>query len=139
MILAQSPYGVATCLTESIIIKASKKGSDMKSFNQIIAEMQNGDVEAEFTEELNDLIQKVQNSGKPGTLTIKLKLKLNGDRMMSISHSISASDPKPEKGDSLFFINDNLELQRNDPQQLSIPLKAVHSSSMVHHNTGTDD
>lgn len=91
-----------------------------KRFTDVLADIRNGDVITDLTEELRDLVMAVRETGRPGSLTLTLKVKQMSKGVgaaLVIEDDIKAKPPKAEKGTSVLFATEDGELQRNDPRQ----------------------
>ena len=99
-----------------------------KAFSHILQDLRDGRVHAELSQQLSELINKVQETGKAGELTLKLKIKPatrgNVDKIM-IADSVTTTLPKPERGEDVFFLTEDNELSRNHPRQASLELREV--------------
>ena len=97
-----------------------------KAFALTLQDLRDGRVHAELTQQFSDLIQKVQETGKAGELTLKIKVKPatrgNVDKVM-IADAITINMPKPERGEDVFWLTDDNELSRNHPRQGNLELR----------------
>ncbi len=97
-----------------------------KPFAAFLQEQRRGGLHGELTDRLAEVVQAVQEHGKPGSLTLKLSIKPNGDgTTMTVSDDISCKTPEPERGAAIFFADDDGNLLRHDPRQLEIPVREV--------------
>lgn len=94
-----------------------------KRFTDTLADIRNGDVIAELTEQLRDLVARVRETGRPGALTLTLKVKnvskgLGG--ALTVEDDIKVKLPVAEKGTTVLYATEDGQLQRNDPRQPSL-------------------
>ena len=102
----------------------------MKLFSQTLAELRFGESEQELTAKLAELVAAVGNTHKAGKLVFELKVKPGPSGSVQIDDVITLKKPELPKGASLFFADDNNDLQRNDPRQAMLPgLRTVDQST----------
>lgn len=91
----------------------------MKPFTDILREIRKGEAVNAATDELAELIRAVKATGKPGTLTLKLKVTPIGrdGKQVEITPDISMSAPSPALNKGIFFVDDQGDLLRDDPDQ----------------------
>ncbi len=75
--------------------------------------------------ELAELVNTVRATGRPGTLTYKVKVIPNARKGVKIEDTVDVKRPKEEAGVSFFWVGDGGELLRNDPNQTELPLRVV--------------
>lgn len=91
-----------------------------KRFTDTLADIRNGDVIGELTAELMELVARVKATGRPGTLTLTLKVKnasKGSGSALVIQDDIKVKLPTTEKGETFLFATEDGQLQRNDPRQ----------------------
>ena len=102
-----------------------------KSFTHFLVELNEGSTHAALTADLAELLQTVQNTGRAGALTIKIKVSpavrnnsgtvdkitVNADRKLEL--------PKPEQPSDFFWLTDEGETTRNHPRQSNLDLREV--------------
>lgn len=74
---------------------------------------------------LAELVEKVQETGKAGTLTYKLKIVPNAKRGVRLLDNVQTKLPEEEEGVSFFWIGQGGALLRNDPNQTELPLRIL--------------
>lgn len=87
-------------------------------FSKTVMEMRGG-LEAALSEQLSAVLQAVEQTGRPGALTLTLSIKKNGDAV-NITPKVSAKKPEPTVGDSMFFVTSDFKLSRQNPKQMDI-------------------
>lgn len=75
--------------------------------------------------ELAELVQKVRETGRSGTLTYKLKVLPNAKMGVRIEDQVDVKQPKEVTGVSFFFVGQGGVLLRNDPNQSELNLRVV--------------
>ncbi len=88
---------------------------------ELLPEVRGGDMVFELSEEVQNLIAAVRETGKVGKIKLTLKVsplnKGNADSV-KIEDSIDLTLPKPDKKMTIFFTNDKNQLLRDDPKQM---------------------
>src|SRR5579871_6493070 len=91
-----------------------------KRFTETLADIRNGDVIAELTDQLREVVSKVNETGRPGSLVLTLKVKKaakGAGNTLLIEDDIRVKLPVMEKGTTVLFATEDGQLQRNDPRQ----------------------
>ena len=91
-----------------------------KRFTDTLGDIRNGDVVTDLTEALREVVTRVLETGKKGTLTLKLtvtNVSRGAGAALQIDDDITTKIPKPSKGASVLFADADGQLQRNDPRQ----------------------
>lgn len=87
-----------------------------RKFTEFLNECNNGAFAMDAEKMMTGLLQAVQQIGKPGELTIKLKIQPNGDGTASVFPSVSEKRPVKARNPSEFFIHDG-SLHKDNPAQ----------------------
>ncbi|WP_311208778.1 MULTISPECIES: hypothetical protein [unclassified Aeromicrobium] len=102
-----------------------------RPFTAWLREVQNGRTHEELTEKLADVVAAVRETGKAGKLQLTLTIKpMKGNvDMLLVDDTVVVKAPQHDRKSSLFFPDENGNLTRSDPNQLTFdePLKAVAS------------
>lgn len=93
-----------------------------RPFATFLMEHAKGMSHDDLSQALRDLVLKVEETGKAGTLTYKLTIKPQPkvEGAVLIADSIKSSLPEMDRPESIFFATDTGDLVRNDPRQTSI-------------------
>lgn len=94
----------------------------VQTCSHLLATMRNGAANHAATEQLEKLIQAVQDTGKKGTVTIKIevgKLK-DGETELQVQMKVSSSIPVVDIPKGIYFPGENGSLHRDNPRQLSM-------------------
>lgn len=86
-------------------------------FNEVVRTLSGGQTEMAATEQLSALVKLVKETGKPGTFTLTLKVKPNGDDSVIIENALTSKEPTPTRSTNIFYV-DGGNLSRNKPNQL---------------------
>ena len=87
------------------------------SFIAALQGIRDGALVVMLSEELQDVITSVVENGKPGSLTLKLKIEPNGDNAVTIVSDVSAKQAKAGIGKAIFYADPGGNLHRRDPRQ----------------------
>ena len=93
------------------------------TLNQLL----HGATSEELSENLSNCVEAVRNTGKQATLTLKLTVKPigQGTGQYEIRDKITAAIPELDRGMTLMFGTPEGNLEREDPRQKNLELKAV--------------
>ncbi len=86
-------------------------------FVQWLEEYKKGETDGELTHELRMLIEAVQETGKPGTITLTLKVSRKGDRQVNVIEDVKVKTPTHDRSETIYFVDQHANLVRNDPRQ----------------------
>lgn len=97
----------------------------------VLAELRRGKAKNDMTEKFHELITAVQDTGKKGELIIKLVVEpLKNDKtQVDVTDVIAVKVPTRSLPSSRFFLTDDGNLTRDDPQQEQLGLRGVPSVS----------
>lgn len=93
----------------------------MRRFSNFIGEIRRGDLDEELSVALANVVKEVNQQQKAGSLDLKIKItpnKLEGT--VFIQALVNEKPPKSEPGQSIFYIDKDNQLRREDPRQMSI-------------------
>ena len=92
----------------------------------VLVEMQSGAVLTDVNQKFNEMVNAVLDTGKKGELTIKLSVKPSkwamGGAVLQVDtfHECKIKKPELAVGNSLFFVNKDGLLTRQDPSQTAM-------------------
>jgi hypothetical protein len=92
-----------------------------RPFADFLREHGNGRTHDELSDALHDLISRVKDTGKKGSvsLTIQVEPMKKDDRMVVVSDAIKVKLPEHDRPAGVWFTDRDGNLSRNDPDQLS--------------------
>jgi hypothetical protein len=98
-----------------------------KAFAVLLQELRDGKTHGEMTSGIDELLAAVANTGKPGSITLKIEVKpaskgTDVDKVM-IFDKIAIALPKPERGTDVYWLTTDNELSRSHPKQNSLDLR----------------
>lgn len=92
----------------------------IRPFADFLREVNKGSVHDELSKALHDLIAKVREVRKPGKVTLVLKVDwMKSTGMLQITDDVKVELPKFDRKASLWFVDRNGNVTRNDPNQLT--------------------
>lgn len=111
-----------------------------RTIDQLIASLRQGGLATELTCEMRNLVQLCADTGRPGEITLTLKLKPGKAGQLEVIDEVKVKPPKPERGTTLMFATPDGNLQRNDPRQMEIEgLRDVSAKAAEHAELRTAD
>ena len=111
----------------------------VRPFADFIREHGHGRTHDELSEGMRDLIQKVKDTGRKGSVTLKITAEpmKKDDRMVVVSDSLKLRLPEHDRPAAVWFVDRDGNLARNDPDQLAFEsLKEVPPPAGVDVVTG---
>lgn len=111
----------------------------IRPFADFLREQAKGHTHDELSEGLRDLVARVRDTGKKGsiTLVVSVELQKGSDNALVVSDEIKLRLPEHERQASWFFADADNNLLRNDPNQLAFEsLKEVPAPTGVDPTTG---
>lgn len=96
----------------------------MKLITQILAEIRGGVFVNEASKELTELVDRLAQSGKKGSIAITLEITPSGrdNRIMTVKPKLSVKKPAaPETDEASVFFASRGDLVRDDPEQRKMP------------------
>lgn len=100
----------------------TEQQGEAREFASFLLDINKGQSHVELSEKLRDLITKVQETGKPGSLTYKVEVKPEAgtEGIVIVTDQIAVKLPAGERRKSLFFVDGDNNLVRDNPQQHSL-------------------
>lgn len=91
----------------------------MMLFTDVLRFIRKGKVVDLATAKMAELVAKVEETGQPGSLTLKLSVstKKGADGQIVIAPSLKVSLPDDPLSDAIFYVDADGGLTRNDPDQ----------------------
>lgn len=95
----------------------------IRPFADFLVEHGRGRTHVELGEGLHTLIARVKDTGKKGSITLTVTVepmkKAGDDKTVVVSDSINLKLPEHDRPGAVWFIGDDGNLQKDDPDQLS--------------------
>lgn len=89
-----------------------------KLFSDVMAELAHGDVNGLASERLAELTNAVEETGGKGKLVITIDVKKQ-NKMVIVSAAMKMSKPESALDETMFFVDAEGNLTREDPRQLT--------------------
>lgn len=94
---------------------------ELRPFAAFLHELAKGRTHDELSRALRDVTSAVKDTGKAGSLVLRIDIKPHkNDDAVTVSDKVTVKVPEYERLDSIFFVDDDANLVRNDPHQPSI-------------------
>lgn len=109
-----------------------------RPFADFLREQAKGHSHEELSEALRDLVARVKDTGKKGSITYVVTVEpTKGTDALTVSDEIKLRLPEHDRDASLFFTDANGNLTRSDPNQLTFEsLREVPAPAGVNAETG---
>lgn len=91
-----------------------------KPFGTFLLQHAKGRTHDELSEALRDLVIAARETGKAGSITLKLTVKALDDYAFEVTDTVTVKKPIGTRPKSLWFATDEGELTRDNPQQLAL-------------------
>ena len=96
----------------------------MANYAKTIADIYQGGLIDELNEKLSEVVRGAELTGKPGSLSLNLKIKAKGSSgQIEITPVVVSRVPEHERGSALMFATPEGNLQLQDPRQANLELK----------------
>lgn len=94
---------------------------EIRPFSQVLQELGEGSTLNELSEAFWDLIQRVQETAKAGSLTLTLNVGFDGQGRLVIKDELKTKLPEFSRPETRFFVDKHGNASRRDPNQPMIP------------------
>lgn len=96
--------------------------TNAQDFLVFLSGVNKGRTANELGEKLQELVAAIENTGKAGTLTLKIAVKPAGKNgaALIVTDEVTVKAPKLSRPESIFFPDPEHNLVRNDPNQPSM-------------------
>lgn len=95
-----------------------------RPFAAFVQEHRNGGLHHELSDGLAELVSACIEHGKPGTVTLQLKVQPNKDGVtVVVTDTVALRAPEGDRGAALYFTDVRGNLSRHNPNQLTMPLR----------------
>lgn len=94
---------------------------EVKLFTNFLQELQDGGINHELSDQLNELVRAIDSTGKAGSLTLRVKISPNKRTgMVFVDTEIKLNNPIHDRPSSMFYIDPHdSNLVRNNPKQMN--------------------
>jgi hypothetical protein len=103
-----------------------------RPFAAVLQDLDKGRLHAELSAQLQDLIAAVVDTRKAGSLTVTLKISPDrAEGMVRVAAGRAAKVPQRDR-ESLFYVDDQHNLSRDNPTQPTLPLQVAGATPEAH-------
>ncbi len=96
-----------------------------RPFADVLRDLNRGRTHGELSSELQGLVASVLETGKKGSLTLTITVEsAKSHNMVVFADKVVVKKPEARAG-SIFFVDDQYNVVREDPQQMQLPLVSV--------------
>jgi hypothetical protein len=103
--------------------------TQIRPFAAVLQELHRGSIHGELSELLHDLVAAVRDTGKKGTLTLKLDVKpIKPGQVdtLEVTAAVTANPPRADTPTTVFFTDQTGNLTREDPDRANqLPLREI--------------
>jgi hypothetical protein len=98
-----------------------------RPFAELLHQQRNGDCHHEATQKLRQLIASVQETGRPGSLSLTFTIKPSGRlaRMVLITDQVGVKLPELPHDPAVFYVTKEGALSKSDPDQQDLPYREL--------------
>jgi hypothetical protein len=93
----------------------------IRPFRDILIELGEGSTHSELSDAFWELLQRVQDTGKAGTLTLQISISPNGSGRIDVKDEVKVKLPEFNRPQTAFFVDNSGNASRRDPNQPSLP------------------
>jgi hypothetical protein len=99
----------------------------MSKISNILLNLEKGKVANELENSLEEIVRAIEERGGKGKLTLELNLKQSGgnNKIMEVSAIVKKALPDRTRVSSIFFVNQDHQLQRENPEQMNFKVMEV--------------
>lgn len=92
-------------------------------FAIVLGQVSHGDLSSQASETLAELVRRVHETGKSGSMTLKIEIKPRGrdSGQVEVNGKVDPKYPVPDVAPSMFFATEEGELKRDNPLQGKLP------------------
>lgn len=95
--------------------------TEPRPFDQILRELGEGATLSELSEALFDVVQRVQETSKAGSVTLTLHISFDGQGRLVVKDEVKQKLPEFNRPETRFFIDRSGNASRRDPNQPVLP------------------
>ena len=93
-------------------------------FAEFLTEFGHGAVNRELTTQLRELVAACSETGRKGSITLRINVKADG-KMTAVGCDVKSAKPAPALPGEIFFATDDGGLTREDPRQTRFPARVL--------------
>ncbi len=100
--------------------------AEPRPFDQVLRELGEGATLSELSEAFYDVIQRVQETSKAGSVTLHLAIQFDGQGRLVVKDEVKQKLPEFSRPETRFFVDKQGNASRRDPNQPMIPSLEDH-------------
>lgn len=89
----------------------------IRPFDQLLRELGEGSTLSELSDAMWDLVQRVQDTAKAGSLTLTLNVGFDGSGRLVVKDTVKTKLPEYSRPETRFFVDKHGNASRRDPSQ----------------------
>ena len=93
----------------------------IRPFSQVLQELGEGSTLAELSEAFWDVIQRVQETAKAGSLTLHIAVGFDGQGRLVVKDEVKTKLPEFSRPETRFFVDKHGNASRRNPDQPLLP------------------
>ena len=93
----------------------------IRPFKDVLIELGEGSTHSELSDAFWELLQRVQDTGKAGSLTLQIAISPNGAGRIDVKDEVKLKLPEFNRPQTVFFVDNSGNASRRDPNQPEIP------------------
>lgn len=93
----------------------------IRPFKDVLLELGEGATHSELSDAFWELLQRVQDTGKAGSLTLQIAIAASGAGRIEVKDEVKLKLPEFNRPQTAFFIDNSGNASRRDPNQPEIP------------------
>ena len=95
--------------------------ADPRPFDQVLRELGEGATLSELSEAFYDVVQRVQETSKAGSVTLHLAVAFDGQGRLVVKDEVKQKLPEFSRPETRFFVDKHGNASRRDPNQPALP------------------
>jgi hypothetical protein len=120
-----------TRLTEREIARLEEATPRQRELLLSLLDVRKGEMLDEMSDQLAEVVQAVEETGKPGSITLSIAIRTGGRGALTVTDDVSSKVPKIDKILTLFFNDGRGGLSRRNPDQAELPLTPMKNDAPV--------
>lgn len=94
---------------------------EIRSFDQVLRELGEGATLSELSEAFYDVVQRVQETARAGSVTLHLNIGFDGQGRLVVKDEVKSKLPEFSRPETRFFVDKQGNASRRDPNQPVLP------------------
>ena len=94
---------------------------EVRPFDQVLRELGEGSTLSELSEAMWDVVQRVQDTAKAGSLTLTIHVGFDGQGRLVVKDEVKQKLPEFSRPETRFYVDRQGNASRRDPNQPLLP------------------